>query len=440
MLDIKFIRENTDVVREAMRRRGESVPLDELLELDARRRALVTEVEQLKSQRNDASEQVARLKREGGNDDEAARLIEQIRVVSDKIKELDDEVRQVDARLREMLLAIPNIPHESVPFGESEDDNVEVRRWGEPRQFDFEPKPHWDIGVDLGILDFERAAKVAGSRFTMFRGLGARLERALINFMIDVHVQEHGYEEVWPPYLANEAAMLGAGQLPKFAEDMFHVEGTNYYLIPTAEVPVTNLHRDEILSADDLPKYYVAYSGCFRGEAGAHGRDTRGLIRQHQFDKVELVKFVKPEDSYDELEKLVANAETILQKLGLPYRVMLMCTADVGFAAAKKYDPEVWMPSYGRYVEISSCSNFEDFQARPPTFATARRRRRSRNSSIRSTARAWRSAVRWRRFWKTTRTKTAASRCRKCCARTWADWSASSSARNTSVLRSVPKT
>lgn len=364
MLDIKFIRENTDVVREAMRRRGESVPLDELLELDARRRALVTEVEQLKSQRNDASEQVARLKREGGNDDEAARLIEQMRVVSDKIKELDDEVRQVDARLREMLLAIPNIPHESVPFGESEDDNVEVRRWGEPRQFDFEPKPHWDIGVDLGILDFERAAKVAGSRFTMFRGLGARLERALINFMIDVHVQEHGYEEVWPPYLANEAAMLGAGQLPKFAEDMFHVEGTNYYLIPTAEVPVTNLHRDEILSADDLPKYYVAYSGCFRGEAGAHGRDTRGLIRQHQFDKVELVKFVKPEDSYDELEKLVANAETILQKLGLPYRVMLMCTADVGFAAAKKYDPEVWMPSYGRYVEISSCSNFEDFQAR----------------------------------------------------------------------------
>lgn len=364
MLDIKFIRENPDAVREAMRRRGESVPLDELLELDARRRTLVTEVEQLKAQRNDASEQVARLKRTGENPEEAARLIETMRTVSDKIKEMDDEVRDVDARLRELMLSIPNIPHESVPYGESEDDNVEVRRWGEPRDFDYEVQAHWDIGTKLGILDFERAAKIAGSRFALYRGAGARLERALISFMIDVHTQEHGYTEVWPPYLANEASMTSTGQIPKFAEDMFRVEGTNYYLIPTAEVPVTNLHRDEILSAEDLPIYYVAYSGCFRAEAGAAGRDTRGLIRQHQFDKVELVKFVKPETSYDELEKLVADAEAILQKLELPYRVAKMCTADVGFTAAKKYDPEVWMPSYGRYVEISSCSNFEAFQAR----------------------------------------------------------------------------
>jgi len=364
LLDIKFIRENPDVVKEAMRRRGEDAPIDEVLELDARRRALVTEAERLKAQRNEASEQVARLKRTGENPEEAQRLIERMRAVSDKIKAMDDEVRDVDARLHQLLLSIPNIPHESVPYGESEDDNVEVRRWGEPRQFDFEPKAHWDLGVDLGILDFERAAKISGSRFAMFRGAGARLERALINFMIDVHTQEHGYKEVWPPYLANETAMIGTGQLPKFTEDMFHVEGTNYYLIPTAEVPVTNLHRDEILSIDDLPIYYVAYSACFRAEAGAHGRDTRGLIRQHQFDKVELVKFVTPETSYDELEKLVADAEAILQKLELPYRVVKMCTADVGFTAAKKYDPEVWMPSYGRYVEISSCSNFEAFQAR----------------------------------------------------------------------------
>jgi len=241
---------------------------------------------------------------------------------------------------------------------------VEVRRWGEPRKFDFEPKPHWEIGTRLGILDFERAAKVAGARFTVYKGAGARLERALINFMLDVHTQEHGYTEIWPPFLANAASMTGTGQLPKFAEDMFRCEGTDLYMIPTAEVPVTNLHRDEILDGDQLPIYYVAYSPCFRAEAGAHGRDTRGLIRQHQFNKVELVKFVRPEDSYDELEKLVADAEDILRRLGLPYRVSMMCTADVGFAAAKKYDPEVWMPSYGRYVEISSCSNFEDFQAR----------------------------------------------------------------------------
>ncbi|MBO8141812.1 MAG: serine--tRNA ligase [Firmicutes bacterium] len=361
MLDIKLIRSNPDLVREAMRRRGETVPLDELLALDERRRALLSEAEQLKARRNRASEEVARAKRAG---EDAGHLIQEMRAVGDRIQALDDEVREVDRRLNELLLAIPNIPHESVPYGESEADNVEVRRWGEPRRFGFDPKPHWDVAARLGILDFERAAKVAGARFAVYRGAGARLERALINFMIDVHTQEHGYTEILPPFLANAAAMTGTGQLPKFAEDMFRCEGTDLYLIPTAEVPVTNLHRDEILDADELPLYYVAYSACFRAEAGAHGRDTRGLIRQHQFNKVELVKFVRPDTSYDELERLVADAEDILKRLGLPYRVVQMCTADVGFAAAKKYDPEVWMPSYGRYVEISSCSNFEDFQAR----------------------------------------------------------------------------
>ncbi|HEY8418097.1 MAG TPA: serine--tRNA ligase, partial [Limnochordales bacterium] len=352
MLDIKLIRNEPDKVREAMRRRGEDAPIDEVLELDERRRALVTEVEQLKARRNQVSEEVARAKRAG---QDASELISSMRAVSDRIKELDDQIRDVEDRLQQLLLVIPNIPHESVPYGESEADNVEVRRWGEPRQFGFEPKAHWDIGTSLGILDFERAAKITGARFAVYRGAGARLERALINFMIDVHTQEHGYTEIWPPYLVNAASMAGTGQLPKFAEDMFRCEGTDLYMIPTAEVPVTNLHRDEILDGDQLPIYYVAYSACFRAEAGAHGRDTRGLIRQHQFDKVELVKFVRPEDSYEELEKLVADAEDILRRLGLPYRVTMMCTADVGFAAAKKYDPEVWMPSYGRYVEISSC-------------------------------------------------------------------------------------
>jgi len=361
VLDIKLIRNDPDKVREAMRRRGEEAPIDEVLALDERRRALVTEVEQLKARRNQVSEEVARAKRAG---QDASEIIAAVREVSDRIKALDDEIRDVEDRLHQLLLVIPNIPHESVPYGESDADNVEVRRWGEPRKFDFEPKPHWEIGTRLGILDFERAAKVAGARFTVYKGAGARLERALINFMLDVHTQEHGYTEIWPPFLANAASMTGTGQLPKFAEDMFRCEGTDLYMIPTAEVPVTNLHRDEILDGDQLPIYYVAYSPCFRAEAGAHGRDTRGLIRQHQFNKVELVKFVRPEDSYDELEKLVADAEDILRRLGLPYRVSMMCTADVGFAAAKKYDPEVWMPSYGRYVEISSCSNFEDFQAR----------------------------------------------------------------------------
>ncbi|HEY8498437.1 MAG TPA: serine--tRNA ligase, partial [Limnochordales bacterium] len=274
------------------------------------------------------------------------------------------QTRQLERRLEELLLSIPNLPHQSVPYGQSEADNVEVRRWGEPRRFGFEPRPHWEIGERLGILDFARGAKVAGTRFYVLRGWGARLERALINFMLDVHTREHGYEEVFPPFLVNRESMVGTAQLPKFADDMFKVEGMEYYLIPTAEVPVTNLLRDEVLDASQLPIKYVAYSACFRKEAGAAGRDTRGLIRVHQFNKVELVKFVLPETSYDELESLVEDATDILRRLELPYRVSQMCTADVGFAAAKKYDPEVWMPSYGRYVEISSCSNFEDFQAR----------------------------------------------------------------------------
>lgn len=287
-----------------------------------------------------------------------------MRQVGDHIKQLDEQIRQLEEELDGLLLSMPNVPHESVPVGQSEEDNVEVRRWGEPRSFPFAPKPHWDIADQLGLLDFERAAKVAGSRFVFYKGLGARLERALINFMLDIHLDEFGYQEVWPPYLVNRASMIGTGQLPKFAEDAFHLDSEDYFLIPTAEVPVTNLHRDEILAADDLPLYYAAYSACFRAEAGSAGRDTRGLIRQHQFNKVELVKFVKPEDSYAELETLTRQAETILQRLGLPYRVVALCTGDLGFSAAKTYDIEVWLPSYGTYREISSCSNFEAFQAR----------------------------------------------------------------------------
>lgn len=329
--------------------------------LDEKRRSMLTEVEQLKAERNTVSDEIARMKREK---QDATETIERMRQVSQQIKDFDNELREVDAALQDALLRIPNLPHESVHVGESDEDNMEIRRWGEQTQFDFEPLPHWDIGVNLGIIDFERAGKVTGSRFNFLKGLGARLERALINFMLDLHTSEHGYQEVLPPFIVNKASATGTGQLPKFAEDMFKLEGLDYYLIPTAEVPVTNLYRDEILDMEDLPIYHVAYSACFRSEAGAAGRDTRGLIRVHQFSKVELVKFVTPESSYEELEKLTNNAETVLQRLGLPYRVTQMCTGDLGFTAAKKYDPEVWMPSYGRYVEISSCSNFEDFQAR----------------------------------------------------------------------------
>lgn len=362
MLDLRLIRQNPDQVKEGLAKKGEeTAAVDQVLELDEKRRALLTEVEQLKAKRNEVSEEVARLKREK---QDAQSLIEEMRVVSQRIKDLDEEVRTVSAQLQDVLLRIPNLPHESVHVGASEEENVEIRRWGDQTQFDFEPKPHWELGVNLDIIDFERAGKVTGSRFTFLKGLGARLERALINFMLDLHTTEHGYTEVFPPFIVNQASATGTGQLPKFGEDMFKLEGLDYYLIPTAEVPVTNLYRDEILDMEDLPLYHVAFSACFRSEAGSHGRDTRGLVRVHQFNKVELVKFVAPETSYDELEKLTNNAETVLQRLGLPYRVTQMCTADLGFTAAKKYDPEVWMPSYGRYVEISSCSNFEDFQAR----------------------------------------------------------------------------
>lgn len=361
MLDLKMIRQNPDQVREGLAKKGEEAALDELLALDEKRRSILTNVEKLKAKRNEVSQEVARLKREK---QDAQSLIDEMRVVSTQVKDYDEELRQVDANLQDLLLRIPNLPHESVHVGTSEEDNKEIRRWGDQTKFDFEPVPHWDLGVNLDIIDFERAAKVTGSRFYFLKGAGARLERALINFMLDLHTTEHGYREIFPPVIANQASATGTGQLPKFGEDMFKLEGLDYYLVPTAEVPVTNLYRDEILSMDDLPIYHVAYSACFRSEAGSHGRDTRGLVRVHQFNKVELVKFVAPENSYDELEKLTNDAERVLQKLGLPYRVSQMCTADLGFTAAKKYDPEVWMPSYGRYVEISSCSNFEDFQSR----------------------------------------------------------------------------
>lgn len=362
MLDLKLVRAQSDLVRDSLIRRGEKTDiLDALLEADARRRAILVEVEELKRRRNEASAQIARMKKSG---EDATDIIAEMKSVGDAIRDLDDELSVVDGRIREALLAIPNIPHPSVPLGRDESDNIEVRRWKEPTQFAFEPKPHWDIGTELGIFDFERAAKITGARFVIYRGAGSNLARALINFMLDLHTRQHGYTEVFPPYLVNRDSMVGTGQLPKFAEDMFKCEGLEYYLIPTAEVPVTNMYRGEIIEAALLPIKHCAYTACFRAEAGASGRDTRGLIRQHQFDKVELVKFVHPDTSYDELESLVSNAERVLQVLDLPYRVTMMCTGDVGFSAAKKYDIEVWMPSYGRYVEISSCSNFESYQAR----------------------------------------------------------------------------
>lgn len=362
MLDLKYLRNNFEEVKRILQFRGEDlVALDTFEELDVKRRELIADTEKLKSKRNEVSTQVAILKREKKDADT---LIAEMRLVGDEIKGLDEELREVESKLEILLLSIPNIPHESVPVGESEDDNVPIRHWGEQAQFSFEPKPHWDIATDLDIVDFERAAKVTGSRFAFYKGLGARLERALASFMLDLHVEEHGYIELMTPFMVNRASMTGTGQLPKFEEDAFRVESEDFFLIPTAEVPVTNFHRDEILNGEDLPLSYVAYTACFRSEAGSAGRDTRGLIRQHQFNKVELVKIVKPEDSYQELEKLTGHAEKVLQLLGLPYRVLSMCTADLGFTAAKKYDLEVWLPSYGAYREISSCSNFEAFQGR----------------------------------------------------------------------------
>lgn len=362
MLDRRELRNNFAKIKAKLQKRGEDLSeLDNFGKLDERRRAIINEVEQLKAERNETSKKISELKREKKD---ASELIERMQQVSKQIKDLDHELNEIEEKLDTIMLGIPNIPHESVPIGEDEEDNEEVFKWGEIPQFSFEVQPHWDIGTNLGILDFERAAKVAGSRFVFYKGLGSRLERALINFMMDYHTDQHGYEEMIPPYIVNRTSMTGTGQLPKFEEDAFLIADWDYFLIPTAEVPVTNFHRDEILSLEDLPKKYVAYSACFRSEAGSAGRDTRGLIRQHQFNKVELVQFVKPEDSYKTLEELVGHAEKILQLLNLPYRKMNMCTGDLGFTAAKKYDLEVWIPSQEKYREISSCSNFESFQAR----------------------------------------------------------------------------
>lgn len=361
MLDQRFIRANPEKVRQAIANKGVDADVDTFLQLDERRRAILADVEQLKNQRNTASQQVAELKRAK---QDATHLIAETRVIGQRIKELDDELREVDAGIEAELLALPNMAHESVPVGPDETANVFVRSHGEPTKFGFTPKPHWDLAADLDIIDWERGAKVTGARFIAYKGLGARLHRSIINFMLDVHTSQHGYREVAPPYIVNRNSMTGTGQLPKFEDDAFKLANTDYFLNPTAEVPVTNLHRDEILEAEQLPLYYVAYCPSFRREAGSAGRDTRGVIRMHQFHKVELVKFTAADDSYAEMEKLLADAEHILQLLGLPYRVMQMCTGDLGFTASMKYDPEVWMPSYDRYVEISSVSNFEDFQAR----------------------------------------------------------------------------
>ncbi|PIC62727.1 serine--tRNA ligase [Sporosarcina sp. P13] len=362
MLDSKLLRANYEEVKAKLSKRGEDLTdFEKFGGLDEKRRAILSKVEILKAERNEVSQQVAQMKRNKENADD---VIAKMKTVGEEIKAYDTELSKVEEELNYVLMRIPNIPHDSVPVGDSEDDNVEIRTWGEQPTFDFEPKPHWEIGTNLQLLDFERAAKVTGSRFVFYRGLGARLERALISFMLDLHQDEHGYEEMLPPYMVNRTSLTGTGQLPKFEEDAFLIEEEDYFLIPTSEVPVTNFYRDEILDGAKLPIAFTAYSTNFRSEAGSAGRDTRGLIRQHQFNKVELVRFVKPEDSYDELEKLTGHAERVLQLLNLPYRALKMCTADLGFTAAKKYDLEVWIPTQNTYREISSCSNFEDFQAR----------------------------------------------------------------------------
>ncbi len=362
MLDLEFLRENEKSVKEAMKERGLKADLvDEFQKLDKRRRELLHEVEDLRHERNVTSDKIGELKQKG---EDAEDLIEEMREVSSQIDELEEELKEVEAEEKRVRLNIPNVQNEAVPPGEDEGDNELVRRWGEPRQFDFDHKAHWELGRELDIMDFDGGSKVAGSRFTFMKKEGAQLERALINFMIDYHRENHGYEELFPPFIANSDSMTGTGQLPKFAHDMFKLEDYDYYLIPTAEVPVTNFHRDEILSVDELPLNYTAYSACFRAEAGSHGRDTRGIIRQHQFNKVELVKFVEPETSYDELENITSDAETILQELDLPYQVVKLCSGDLTFSSALTYDLELWMPAYDRYREVSSCSNFEDYQAR----------------------------------------------------------------------------
>ncbi|MCB2291577.1 serine--tRNA ligase [Clostridium sp. CS001] len=364
MLDLKRIRNNPEEIKKLMEDRGENFDLaiiDEVVALDKRRRDILMEVEELKNRRNTQSALIPKLKKSGESVEE---IMSEMKKLSDDIKNFDVELSEVDEKIENIMLRIPNIPNENVPNGNTDEDNVEVRKWGVPNNFSFGVKAHWDLGINNDILDFERGGKITGSRFTVYKGQGARLERALISYFLDCHVDKNGYTEILPPYMVNRQSMVGTGQLPKFEEDAFKVANTDYFLIPTAEVPVTNIYRDEILNGQELPIMHVAYSACFRSEAGSAGRDTRGLIRQHQFNKVELLKFTKPEDSYAELEKLVLDAESVLQGLKLPYRVVKICKGDLGFTASFKYDIEVWMPSYNKYVEISSCSNFEDFQAR----------------------------------------------------------------------------
>ncbi|MGB5985037.1 MAG: serine--tRNA ligase [Desulfobacterales bacterium] len=361
MLDLKFVRQNPTVVAEALAKRGVQVDLDGFKSLDDQRRSILAQSEALRHQRNVVSAEIADLKKEGA---EAEGQVREMREVGSRIKELETSLGENQTEMEQVLLSLPNIPHESVPKGRDEADNIRVKSYGNPPEFGFEPQPHWTLGENLGILDFARAARITGSRFPLYLGLGARLERALINFMLDIHTAEHHYREVLPPFMVNRQSMIHTGQLPKFEEDLFKVSGWDYFMIPTAEVPVTNIHQGEVFDPEQLPCYYTAYTPCFRSEAGSYGKDTRGLIRQHQFNKVELVKFVDPETSYDELESLLANAETILQRLELPYQVVTLCAGDLGFSAAKTYDIEVWMPAQGVFREISSCSNFEDFQAR----------------------------------------------------------------------------
>ncbi len=361
MLDLKFVREHLDEVKRALKARGSDLSLDNFEELDEKRRQLIQQIEELRNRRNTVSQQIGKIKKEGGD---ASSLISEMKEVGESIKVLEAELESIKTQMDKIMLSLPNIPHESVPLGQSDEDNVVVKRWGDIPEFSFTPLPHWEIGEKTGILDFKRAAKITGSRFVVYMGLGAMLERALINFMLDLHRERHGYQEVMPPVIVNSASLYGTGQLPKFEEDLFRLNFRDYYLIPTAEVPVTNLHRDEILKEEELPKYYAAYTPCFRSEAGSYGRDVKGIVRQHQFNKVELVKFVRPEGSYDELESLLMDAEEVLQILEIPYRVVVLCTGDLGFSAAKTYDIEVWLPGQNRFCEISSCSNFEDFQAR----------------------------------------------------------------------------
>ncbi|MBU2054362.1 MAG: serine--tRNA ligase [Proteobacteria bacterium] len=361
MLDIKYLRQNIDFVAAKMRERGQEMNLGRFVALDVKRREIIREAEGLRSERNAVSKLIGEKKQKK---EDAADLISRMGEVSNRIREFDESLKGLDEELQQILMTLPNVPHESVACGKGAEDNPVVHVWGEKPSFSFAPRPHWEIGEGLDILDFARGAKIAGARFTLYRGLGARMERAIINFMLDLHTAEHGYTEVLPPFLVNRESMTGTGQLPKFAEDLFKVENTDYFLIPTAEVPVTNIHRDEILDEKSLPLHYAAYTPCFRAEAGSYGKDTRGLIRQHQFNKVELVKFTKPESSYEELEKLTLDAEEVLKRLKIPYRVVSLCTADLGFSAAKTYDIEAWLPGQDAYREISSCSNFEDFQAR----------------------------------------------------------------------------